>query len=403
MKITLVVGGRWHAFDLARELHLRGSLNRIITNYPAWLVARWGIPKEKIVSLPATFYIIKAIYKIGGEGLMMRMQWIVHQWFAKKAAQHLVGSELVHAWSSFAEPSLIWAKKRNIPTIVERSSAHILEQSKILIQEHRKLSIKWARTHPEVERMEVREYALATKIAVPSLFVERSFLSRGIAKEKLLRNPFGVNTDTFTPSSSGPISPTESGSFRIVYAGTLSIQKGIHDLLKAFELLDIKNAELILLGGKSKELESLLSAQPKNVKMLGHRPQAELVTHYRQCHCFVMPSVQEGMAMVQLQALACGLPLICTTNTGGEDLLRLQGNAHQLLIGGINEFDAGFVVPVNSPTLIAECLKKVALEPGLWERKREAALKLARNDLSWKKYGERAIANYQALLRERTG
>ena len=58
---------------------------------------------------------------------------------------------------------------------------------------------------------------------------------------------------------------------------------------------------------------------------MGHLPPDALVEHYQQSHCFVMSSIEEGMAMVQMQALACGLPLICTTNTGGEDLLRLSG------------------------------------------------------------------------------
>ena len=36
MKVTIVVGGRWHAFDLARELERQGHLHRLITNYPGW-------------------------------------------------------------------------------------------------------------------------------------------------------------------------------------------------------------------------------------------------------------------------------------------------------------------------------------------------------------------------------
>jgi glycosyltransferase involved in cell wall biosynthesis len=185
---------------------------------------------------------------------------------------------------------------------------------------------------------------------------------------------------------------------RIAYAGALSVQKGIHDLLEAFALANVENAELILLGGKTKVLDALLRVQPESVKMFGHRPQAELASHYRECHCFVMPSIQEGMAMVQLQALACGLPLICTSNTGGEDLLCMLGDAYRQDRRDVQEFDAGFVVPVNSPAMIAHCLRRIALEPGLWERKREAAIELARHDLSWKRYGERAISNYEAIL-----
>ena len=55
MKITIVVGGRWHAFNLARKLYAKGHLHRLITNYPSWIVSRWGILIERVVSLPRHF------------------------------------------------------------------------------------------------------------------------------------------------------------------------------------------------------------------------------------------------------------------------------------------------------------------------------------------------------------
>ena len=65
MRVTIIVGGRWHAFDLAKEVYEQGHLHRLITNYPRWIVSRWGIPSEKVVSLPMTFWIVKAIYSLG--------------------------------------------------------------------------------------------------------------------------------------------------------------------------------------------------------------------------------------------------------------------------------------------------------------------------------------------------
>jgi len=56
LKITIVVGGRWHAFDLARELHAAGLLHRLITNYPKYKTRQWGIPDDKVVSLPLTLW-----------------------------------------------------------------------------------------------------------------------------------------------------------------------------------------------------------------------------------------------------------------------------------------------------------------------------------------------------------
>jgi glycosyltransferase involved in cell wall biosynthesis len=401
MKVTIVVGGRWHAFDLARELYRQGHLHRLITNYPCWFVERWGIPGDRVVSLPLTFWLVKAIYWLGGEALMMRCQWQVHHWFALRALSHLEGSELIHGWSQWSEPALRWAQERSIPTVLERSSAHILEQSRLLREEHQRLGLHWPSTHPRIEAMELREYTLCTAVAVPSLFVEQSFRQRGFSEQRLFRNALGVNLERFQPPEQPPQPPEQIG-LRAIYAGSLSVRKGIPDLLAGFAEAGLSDAQLTLLGGDTPELAELVAQQPASVQRLGHRPQAELVQHYGQAHCFVMASIEEGMAMVQMQALACGLPLICSRHTGGEDLLRLQG-AEGLARGaeggeGVEEFQAGFLVPIQRPTAIAWCLRRLALEPGLWARQRQAALALAAEQLSWEAYGERAIQHYQQLL-----
>jgi glycosyltransferase involved in cell wall biosynthesis len=123
-----------------------------------------------------------------------------------------------------------------------------------------------------------------------------------------------------------------------------------------------------------------------------------------------MASIEEGMAMVQMQALACGLPLICSPNTGGEDLLRLSGaegipQEHWINGEGLDqdqatilEFPAGWLVPIHAPQAIATCLRRLAHQSGLWQEKRRAALALAGSSLSWSAYGQRAISHYRQLL-----
>ena len=248
--------------------------------------------------------------------------------------------------------------------------------------------------------MELREYSLCSRIAVPSLFVERSFQDRGFPIAGLFRNALGVDLSRFHPPRTPP-SPPSQGGLKVLYAGSLSVRKGIPDLLEGFHQAVLPEAQLTLIGGSTPELEPLIAAQPDNVNAVGHRPQTELVEHYRRAHCFVMASIEEGMAMVQMQALACGLPLICTTNTGGEDLLRLTGTYEQRHDHNIHEFGAGFVIPIHSPEAIAWCLRALTNVPGMWEEKRSAALKLAQESLSWQEYGRRSINNYQELLARR--
>ena len=332
---------------------------------------------------------------------MMRCQWWVDRWFAKRASNYLSGSELIHGWSQWSEPSFQWAQARGIPTVLERSSAHILEQSRLLREEHKRLGLKWTATHPKIEQMELREYELCNSIAVPSLFVERSFIQRNFCNKKLFRNTLGVNLNCFKPPIESPQEPLSIG-LRVVYAGSLSVRKGVIDLLEGFSKANLKNATLTLLGGATDELKPVLQKQPSSVKAMGHLPQDSLVEHYQQSHCFVMSSIEEGMAMVQMQALACGLPLICSTNTGGEDLLRLTGDEGREIDLGITQFAAGFLIPTRSPEAISHCLNKMANEKGLWISMRSEALNIATNNLSWKDYGSRAIQHYLNLNQAKT-
>ena len=103
--------------------------------------------------------------------------------------------------------------------------------------------------------------------------------------------------------------------------------------------------------------------------------------------------------MVQMQALACGLPLICTTNTGGEDLLKLSGNRGEQVELGVIEFPAGFLIPIHSPKAISQCLKEMNQNQKMWMSMRVESLRIASRKLSWKSYGARSIANYEMLIK----
>ena len=59
----------------------------------------------------------------------------------------------------------------------------------------------------------------------------------------------------------------------------------------------------------------------KNVKFVKKQKQADLKNYYNQADTFVQCSLSEGLAVVQAQAMACGLPVICTENTGGSEII----------------------------------------------------------------------------------
>jgi starch synthase len=372
-------------------------LHRLITNYPRFGTRRWGIPDDRVVSLPSTLVASRLMSKWSPK-LVQRWQYRLSRWFAESAARHLAGSDIVVAWSSFAEPALRWAIDQGVPSLVERCSSHIVEQDELLRDEHRILGLAWPGIDQSVLAMELREYASCTGVNVPSRFVERTFIRRGHAPERLHRNPYGVDLRSFRPRADGPTPPSQQ-NFHVVFAGTASVRKGTHYLLQAFAEARQPDWRLTLVGTTAPEARNWLEPPPAGVASIGHRPQHELASVYARAHCFVMPSIEEGLAYVQVQALACGLPLIATTNTGGEDLLCMGGESSTPRELDVIEFPAGYVVPIRRPDSITWCMRELAANPGVWQSKRNAALEIAGAALSWEHYGDRALSHYQSLAR----
>ncbi|TBR58046.1 glycosyltransferase [Mastigocladus laminosus UU774] len=393
MKVSIIVGGRWHAIELARELHKAGVLHRLITNYPKFKTRSWGVPDHKVVSLPLTLLLNKAIKKIGGDPLIRKSQPFLYRLFGHAAVGYLEGSTLIHGWSSFSEPALYWAKENGIPFVLERSSSHIKVQLQLLQVEYQKLGLVCTEIHPEIVNQELREYNLADRVAVPSFFAKRSFLEQEFPEQRLIHNPFGTNMATFYPGKK------QDNIFRVVYVGSLSVRKGIHYLVKAFMQANIPNSELLLIGGATPETPQLLAGADEKVKCLGHIPEPKLADYYRNSSVFAMPSIEDGFGYVVTQALACGLPLICTTNTGGEDALRMQGGQPIKLENNIEEYPAGYIVSPGNYHAIASLLKLLASNSNVLEQKRQAAQSFQEKDLSWEQYSNRAIEEYQKFIR----
>ncbi|MEY4514871.1 MAG: hypothetical protein RLZZ450_6993 [Pseudomonadota bacterium] len=390
--VSIVIGGRFHAFDLARELQARHLLEQLITSYPKRKTREFKVPDERVTSFPLV-YLQRALEKLSPRVASASLSHLNESFgrLAPLALQRRPPS-IVHAWSGYAHRSLRWAKQHGVPTVLERSSSHILTQFEILATEHERLGVRWKQTAARWIDRDLAEYELADLIAVPSLFAKQSFVERGFAESRLLHAPFGTDLSSFSPGAKS------DNAFRVVYAGQLAIRKGIHDLIRAFQLAQVVNSELCLVGGATAETPVVLREAREGVRLVGHVPQAALVREYRAGTVFVMQSVEEGLAYVQAQAMATGLPLICTTNTGGEDLLRMSGDRIAVHGGEIHEYPAGYMVPIRRPDLTAQCLRWLATDRDLLQSKRDAAISIAGRELGWGRYTETVVAGYDRLI-----
>jgi len=249
-----------------------------------------------------------------------------------------------------------------------------------LEEEYGRFGIKGVQAHPKIIEKELKEYEEADYISVPSSFVKRTFLEQGVQEEKMIQIPFGVDVEEFRQI------PKKDNIFRVVYVGGMRLRKGVHYLLQAFSELNLPNSELLLVGSVMDEIKPFFKKYEGNYNWIGHRPQRELYKYYSQGSVFVMPSIEEGMAVVQLQAMACGLPLVCTTNTGGEDL--------------IENGKEGFVIPVRNVKALKEKIMFFYENP---KRRKEMGLKAqkrVRENFTWDDYGRRIINKYENIFRK---
>jgi glycosyltransferase involved in cell wall biosynthesis len=382
MKVTILVPGRFHAFYLAQQLLKKGYLGKLITSYPGFEVKKYGIPLERVDSI-----IIKEVLFRIWQKLPRAMkekyhpQFFFSDLFDKLASRKIEQANIFIGWANSSLHSLRKAKQKGAIAILERGSSHILYQQQILREEYEKFGLKFNEIHPKSIEKELKEYQEADYISIPSSFVRRTFIEKGIPENKLIQVPYGVNLSEFRRVSK------KDDVFRVVYAGSMGLRKGVHYLLKAFSELKLPKAELLLVGGMDEKMKPFFERHKGNYKWVGFQPQKELYKYYSQGSVFVMPSIEEGMAMVQLQAMACGLPLICTTNTGGEDLIE---NGKQ-----------GFVVPIRDVEALKEKILFLYENPEICKEMGRSAKERVEKEFTWDHYGERIINEYKRVLENR--
>jgi len=381
MKVTIIVGGRFHAFDLAEQLEKKGYLYNLITSYPSWkLNKKFNIKKKKIISIFFKELAERLILKIKLEKYFSFLFFYLNyyfEYFASKKVDYK-NLDIIVGWAGFSYTTFKKAKNYNIIKILERGSSHIQFQSEILIEEYKKFNLEYKINYKSINR-ELDEYLLADYISVPSRFAKQTFLDKGFKEEKIILVPYGVNKLHFFPKKK------KDNVFRFIYVGACSIRKGVLYTLKAFDELNLSNAELLLVGEIKDEIFSLIEKYKKNkrIKFIGSVPQDKLVNFYNDSDVFVISSIEDGFAMVIAQALACNLPVICTNNSGGSELIKSGNN--------------GYVIPIRDVSELKNKMNKLYQEP-------ETLLFFKKNimvnqNLSWNTYGDRIENVYKSLLK----
>ncbi|MFO1487504.1 MAG: glycosyltransferase family 4 protein [Verrucomicrobiota bacterium] len=295
--------------------------------------------------------------------------------------------DIIHLWPMGALHTLRVAKAMKIPTILERPNAHTKFAYEVVEQECKRLGITMPPGHEHAYnekylRHEEAEYALADRLLCPSDFVKQTFLDLGFPNEQLARHQYGF--DEKFCHANGRSKEAKPG-LTVLFAGGCAPRKGLHYALEAWLKSSAhKNGKFLILGefipGYAELLQPMLSHP--SVQRLGWRKDYPSVM--RESDILVLPSIEEGSALVTSDGRGCGCVLLVSDAAGAICQHGVNALVHR---------------PRDVETL-AKHLSQLHEDRALLEKLRTTSLSTV-DELTWNTAGERLFQVYQDTLAAR--
>jgi glycosyltransferase involved in cell wall biosynthesis len=375
-KISVVVNGRFHAFDYAAELSKKHQLHLLISTMPFSVAKRFGINKKNYVGLPI-FEVIKKLYR---KILRREPPTLLYAKAFTKIASFFVpkDSDIVISFAGYSQEIFESKKLINTIKILDRGSTHTLENiylNKIAANYHK---TKWEPHSKIFIERELKEYELADKILIPSTFVKKTFLKNDIPEEKLIQIPYAYSLAKFN----GLKINKEKKEKAVLFVGQISPRKGILVLINAMKLVieKLPDVKLWLVGPKNSPIPDSFFEESW-INNFGILSGQELFDKYNQASVFCLPSFEEGLALVLTEALNCALPIVATENSGAGNLIK--------------EGIQGFIVPAGDHIKTAEMIIEVLENPEKYSFLESN--KITNSNMTWAKYCEALINKIQDI------
>jgi glycosyltransferase involved in cell wall biosynthesis len=297
--------------------------------------------------------------------------------FDEYVARKLNGADIFQGVTGQCFASLKAAKKNGSATLLDSITTHIDDFGSQQDRECAKFQVRPPLHARHRERMR-REYERADLIRVMSHVARRTFIDHGVAEDKIVVLPPVIDPDKFSQAQ------FDQPKFRISFVGLVEPWKGFHYLIDAFNALNDPDSELVLWGGTgtrnvsrymAKEIAQnpSIKLMPVEVRRHGY---AEV---YAKSSVLVHPSLADGFGFVVAEAMASGIPIIVTSNTGAADIV----------VDGVN----GYIVPAADSDAIRDRLAHLAANPALLREMGHAA-RIAAASLTFERFRER----YQTCL-----
>ena len=361
------LGSREH-YALPGMLYAHGVLGHFYTDYwvskrsagllrhlPARALQRLAgrrtdsIPDELVTAFPELFFY-KAFHRFSGDIWDHYMR--EGSSFARKIIAHAVterrdlSGEIFFGFSSASLEALQFWEKNIGPTILDQIDPLAVEHQ--IIREERSLYPGWEDkisipSPAYVDRIR-REWELAGRILVNSTWSYKALEKQGVPSGKIMNVPLAY---------SGPIEEKSEDlrydgkrPLHILWLGSVILRKGIAHLIEAARQLP-PQIEIKVAGPIGINLNCI--SLPSNMTFTGQIPRMATPELWRWADVFVLPTLSDGFAMTQLEAMAHGVPVIATPCCG--EVVEPEVN--------------GLLVPARDSEALAAAIMRFRDEPEL--------------------------------------
>ena len=363
----------WHQVNgLARAgadvLTFPGVLSKPLPkNVQVWPTLSWGR-----VRIP---------YKCLGRARALGL----HDWIVARRMGTMAGQvDIVHTWPQGALRTLKAAARLGIPTVLERPNAHTRFAYEVVQRECERIGVRLPSGHEHAYdvntlKREEEEFQLASTLLCPSDFVVKTFVEKGFPPERLVRHAYGFDERRFFPREGACGADT---GLTVLFAGGCAPRKGLHCALEAWlQSAACQQGRFLIAGafvpGYAEKLSALLAQA--SVHVLGHRD--DIPELMRQSDILVLPSIEEGSALVTSEARASGCVLLVSEASGAYCTHMVNALVHR----------------VGDVGALAEHMTRLHNDRTLLRRLRANSLRTV-HEITWKAAGVRLLQVYREVI-----
>lgn len=293
--------------------------------------------------------------------------------------------DVIHCWPLGSLATLRAAKAAGTATVLERPNAHTAFAYEVVAREYAKLGVPITAGHshapsPERLRIEEAEYQSADLLACPSDFVAGTFLARGVDPGKIGRHQYGYDPAKFSP---GPVERRVDRPFTMVFVGRCEPRKGLHYALEAWHRAGAAaHGRFVICGAYVPGYREVLARWLDGASVEERGYVADVSGAMRNADVLVLPSIEEGSALVTYEARASGCVLLVSEAAGA----KLEDGRH------------GFAHRVGDVGQLAGHVRALMSDHALLQRMRSASI-AELDGLTWSAAAESQCALYEQAIR----